>query len=72
MQDSIYHMTLKSHFVNEFCTKTARFRLRKHAVGHQRITLRSTPLVDYRFLSYDVASESVIKPCIKNDNELVD
>ena len=23
-------------------------------------------------LSYDVASESVIKPCIKNDNQLVD
>ena len=23
-------------------------------------------------LSYDVASESVIKPCIKNDNPLVD
>ena len=23
-------------------------------------------------LSYDVATESVIKPCIKNDNPLVD
>ena len=25
MQDSIYHMTLKSHF-SKFCTKTLRFR----------------------------------------------
>ena len=27
MQDSIYHMTLKSHFISEFCTKTSQFRL---------------------------------------------
>ena len=27
MQDSTYHMTLKSHFISEFCTKTSRFRL---------------------------------------------
>ena len=26
----------------------------------------------YTCLSYDVVSESVIKPCIKNDNPLVD
>ena len=26
MQDSIYHMTLKSHFICKFCTKTSRFR----------------------------------------------
>ena len=26
MQDSIYHMTLKSHFISTFCTKTSRFR----------------------------------------------
>ena len=26
MQDSIYHMTLKSHFISKFCTKTSRFR----------------------------------------------
>ena len=25
MQDSIYHMALKSHFINKFCTKTKRF-----------------------------------------------
>ena len=25
MQDSIYHMTLKSHFISNFCTKTSRF-----------------------------------------------
>ena len=24
MQDSVYHMTLKSHFTGEFCTKTSR------------------------------------------------
>ena len=26
IQDSIYHMTLKSHFISKFCTKTSRFR----------------------------------------------
>ena len=26
MQDSIYHMTLKSHFISKFCIKTLRFR----------------------------------------------
>ena len=26
MQDSIYHMTLKSHFISKFCTKTSRCR----------------------------------------------
>ena len=26
----------------------------------------------YAMLSYDVETESVIKPCIKNDNPLVD
>ena len=25
MQDSIYHMTLKLHFISKFCTKTSRF-----------------------------------------------
>ena len=25
MQYSIYHMTLKSHFISKFCTKTSRF-----------------------------------------------
>ena len=27
MQDSVYHMTLKSHFISDFCTKMSRFRL---------------------------------------------
>ena len=27
---------------------------------------------DNDYLSYDVASESVIMPCIKNDNQVVD
>ena len=26
VQDSIYHMTLKSHFISKFCIKTSRFR----------------------------------------------
>ena len=26
MQDSIYHMTLKSHFISKFCIKTSQFR----------------------------------------------
>ena len=26
MQDSIYHMALKSHFISKICTKTSRFR----------------------------------------------
>ena len=26
MQDSIYHMTLKSHLISKFCIKTSRFR----------------------------------------------
>ena len=26
MQGSIYHMTLKSHFISKFCIKTSRFR----------------------------------------------
>ena len=25
MQDSVYHMTLKSHFIIKFCTKISRF-----------------------------------------------
>ena len=42
MQDSIYHMTLKSHFISKFCTKTSRFRHHKtrRFYGHQRIKLR--------------------------------
>ena len=26
MQDLIYHMTQKVHFISKFCTKTSRFR----------------------------------------------
>ena len=42
MQDSIYHMTLKSHFISKFCTKTSRFRHQKtrRFYGHQHIMLR--------------------------------
>ena len=41
MQDSIYHMTLKSHLIREFCIKTSRFRHKKtrRFYGRQHITL---------------------------------
>ena len=29
MQDSIYHMTLKSYLIREFCIKASRFRHKK-------------------------------------------
>ena len=29
LQDSIYHMTLKSHFISKFCTKRHDFAIRK-------------------------------------------
>ena len=29
MQDYIYHMALKSHFISDNCTKTSRFRPKK-------------------------------------------
>ena len=43
MQDSIYHMTLKSHLVRDFRIKTSRFRHKKtrRFYGRQHITLRS-------------------------------
>ena len=42
MQDSIYHMTVQSHFIGQFCTKTSRFRQQKTRsfYGPQRITLQ--------------------------------
>ena len=44
VQDSIYHMTLKSHFIRKFCMETLRFRQSKtrRFYGRQRITLRRT------------------------------
>ena len=32
MQDSVYHLTLKSHFISDFCTKCQDVVLRKHDV----------------------------------------
>ena len=32
MQDSIYHMTLKSHFISKFCLKRHDFAIRKRDV----------------------------------------
>ena len=55
MQDSIYHMTLKSHLICDICIKTSRFRHKKmqRFNGRQRITLQViclfNPQVDYRF-----------------------
>ena len=42
MQDSIYHMTLKLHFISKFWTKMARFRHYKtrRFYARQRVTLR--------------------------------
>ena len=42
MQEYIYHMTLKSHFISKFYTKTSRFRHQqtRRLYGRQRITLR--------------------------------
>ena len=31
MQDSIYHMTLKPHFISKFCIKTSRFQTLENA-----------------------------------------
>ena len=41
MQDSIYHMTQKSHLIRDFCIKTSEFRHKKmqRFYGRQRITL---------------------------------
>ena len=41
MQDSIYHVTLKSHFIRDFCIKMSKFRHKKtrHFYGCQHITL---------------------------------
>ena len=55
MQDSIYYMTLKSHFISKICTKTSRFRQKKtqcfinvNAKRYDVICIFN-PLVDYRF-----------------------
>ena len=42
LQNSIYHMTLKSHFIIKVCIKTSRFRHKKtrRFYGRQRVTLR--------------------------------
>ena len=48
MQDSIYHMTLKSYFIRKFCTKTSQFRHQKTRPFYGRQCIFN-PLVDYRF-----------------------
>ena len=42
MQDSIYHMGLKLHYIRKFCSEASRFRNSKtrRFYGRQRITLR--------------------------------
>ena len=40
MQDYIYHMPLKSHFINKLCTNTTRFCHTRRLYGCQRIMLR--------------------------------
>ena len=55
MWGSIYHMTLKSHFIGKFCTKTSHFAIRKRDVFKNVSALCydviciCNPLVDCRF-----------------------
>ena len=55
MQDSIYHMSLKSIFISEFCTKRQYFSLRKRDVFMDikaqcnEVICIFNPLVEYRF-----------------------
>ena len=66
MQDCIYHMTLKSHFISKFCNKTSRFRHSKtrRFYGRQRISLGQTKLIpwssDFVFENKERASELFI------------
>ena len=47
MQDSIYHMTPKSHFISKFCTKTSRQLLflnqRKKENGRRNVFMTKFP-----------------------------
>ena len=52
MQDSIYHMTLKSHFISKFCIKTSRFQTLENATflwTSYDVICIFNQLVDYRF-----------------------
>ena len=52
MQDSIYHMTLKLHFISKFCTKLSRFHHYKMLCFYGRehnVICIFNPLVHYRF-----------------------
>ena len=45
MLDSIYHMTLKSHFISKVCTKTSRFRHHcRKQVALSALTCRFSPV----------------------------
>ena len=52
-QDSIYHMTLKSHFIRDFRIKTSRFRHKKTRrflwTSVHNVICIYNPRVDYRF-----------------------
>ena len=63
MQDSVCHMTLKSHFISKFCSKTLRFRHQKtrRFYGHQLIDSTSGVALQQRYaLKYksDVGHEN--------------
>ena len=54
MQDSIYHMTLKSDFISKFALKGHNFTIRKCGVFMDKakrydIICIFNPLADYRF-----------------------
>ena len=59
MQDSNYHMTPKSHFISEICTKCRDFGFRKRDafmdanVYCYDVICIFNRLVDYRFLLHD-------------------
>ena len=46
MQDSIYHMTLKSHFISKFCIKTSRFLYYKTQRFYGHLTTSIASLIN--------------------------
>ena len=46
MQDSIYHMALKPHFISKFCIKTSRFRHWKTRRFYGRLTTSFASLIN--------------------------
>ena len=70
MQDSIYHMTLKSHFISKFALKGHDFAIRKRDVlwtsTHNDVICIFNPLVDYRFKCMALLHSQMRRHMIKN------